>query len=106
MDALSLIGLATGVYVNFEKSKLIPLKSQNWHAILWSREILDPHVLIKHLGYPIGWLVTQKQQLKWILDKLNYWKTATWPLHVRLRIVQSIVMAYIQFFLPLLHWID
>ena len=32
MDALSLFGLATGLYVNFEKSKLIPLKYSAWHA--------------------------------------------------------------------------
>lgn len=37
-------------------------------------------------------------------DKLEYWKIPTWPLHVRLRIVQSILMAYVQFFLPLIHW--
>ena len=37
-------------------------------------------------------------------QKLNYWKLSTWPLHVRLRIVQAIVMAYIQFFLPLIMW--
>ena len=29
---------------------------------------------------------------------------STWPLHVRLLIVQSIIMAYVQFYLPLLHW--
>ena len=27
-----------------------------------------------------------------------------WPLHVKLCIVQSIMMAYVQFYLPLFHW--
>ena len=46
--------------------------------------------------------------IQWFMPKLNrkidYWQLSTWPLHVRLRIVQAIVMAYIQFFLPLIMW--
>ena len=86
MDSLSLYGLAASLHVNFEKSKLIALKQANWHALLWQGEILDSHAVVKRLGYPIGWRVTKKQQLKWVFDKLHdklhYWKIATWLLHV------------------------
>lgn len=40
MDALSLFGLAAGLHVNFQESKLIHLKSSDWHALLWPGEIL------------------------------------------------------------------
>ena len=107
MDYLSLYELATSLHVNFEKSKLIALKQTDWHAIFWPREILDSQAVVRHPGYPIRWTVTRKQQLKWVFDKLHdklhYWKIATWPLHVHLRIVQSIIMAYVRFCLPLLH---
>ena len=71
MDSLSLYGLATGLHVNFEKSKLIALKQTDWHAIFWPGEILDSQAVVKHLGYPTGWTVTMKQQVKWVFDKLH-----------------------------------
>ena len=54
MNSLSLFGLAAGLHVNFEKSKLIDLKNTDWHGILWPREIVDSHAVVKHLKYPIG----------------------------------------------------
>ena len=48
--------------------------------------------------------------MQWVIQKLNqkleYWKLSTWPLHVQLCIVQSIIMAYVQFYLPLVHWTE
>ena len=70
MDVASLFGLAASLYVNFEKSKLIPLKYSAWHAHFWRGEILHPHHIIRLLGYPIAWIVT-KNQLRWIFDKLH-----------------------------------
>ncbi|MCO5603297.1 hypothetical protein L7F22_057446 [Adiantum nelumboides] len=108
MEALELFGLAAGLKVNFRKSKLLPLCSCDWHSLLWPGEFVPPNVITRHLGYPIGWNVTHKQKVDSVMYRLNtklhYWKLSTWPLHVSLRIVQSILMAYVQFFLPLLHW--
>ena len=88
--------------LDFEKSTLLPLKGCDWHALLW---IISPNTVVRHLG---GWNITSKHQMQWVLQKINlkieYWKLSTWPLHVRRKIVQSIIMAYVQFYLPLLHW--
>ena len=60
----------------------------DWHSILWLGQVVHSRDVVKHLGYPIGWHITRKQQLKWIFQrlqhKLEYWKISTWPLHVRL----------------------
>ena len=62
-----------------------------------------PNEMGRHLGYPLGWNATGKRKVEWVLEKvrqkLSYWKIATWPLHVRLRIVKSIFMAYMQYYL-------
>ncbi|MCO5586233.1 hypothetical protein L7F22_040172 [Adiantum nelumboides] len=108
MKILLDFGLAAGLHINFKKSILLPLNSCDWQSVLWPGQLLSPHDVIRHLGYPIGWFITAKQQMEWVAakltQKLRYWKLSTWPLHVRLRIVQSIVMAHIQFYLPLLSW--
>lgn len=54
MDPFALFGNAAGLMVNFEKSKLIPLKSYDWHALLWPGDIVQCHEVVHHLGYPIG----------------------------------------------------
>ncbi|MCO5581578.1 hypothetical protein L7F22_035466 [Adiantum nelumboides] len=106
MKILSDFGLAVGLQISFKKSILLPLNYCDWHSVLWPGQLLSPHDVIRHLGYPIGWFITAKQQMEWVTvkltQKLRYWKLSTWPLHVRLQIVQSIVMAHVQFYLPLL----
>lgn len=54
MASLSLNGLAAGLNVNFEKSKLLLLKDCDWHAVLWPGQIVHSEEIIRHLGYPIG----------------------------------------------------
>ena len=108
MDALKLYGLAAGLQVNFKKSKLLPLTPYSWHQLLWPGQIVSPNEIVRHLGYPLGWNATGKRKAEWVLQKvrqkLSYWKIATWPLHVRLRIVQSIFMAYMQYYLIMIDW--
>ena len=52
--------------------------------------------------------VTNKKLLDWVLDKIRhkiqYWHLSEWPLHVRLRIIQAILIPYVLYFLPLLDW--
>ncbi|MCO5584508.1 hypothetical protein L7F22_038436 [Adiantum nelumboides] len=87
MKILSDFGLAAGLHINFKKSILLPLNSCDWHSVLWLGQLLSPHDVIRHLGYPIGWFITMKQQMEWVIakltQKLRYWKLSTWPLHVR-----------------------
>ena len=98
--ALKLHGLAVGLLVNFDKSKLLPLTPYSWHQFLWLAQMkwLD--------NLAIHWDGSRK--VEWVLQKvrqkLSYWKIATWPLHVRLRIVQSIFMAYMQYYLIMIDW--
>ncbi|MCO5558777.1 hypothetical protein L7F22_012364 [Adiantum nelumboides] len=54
VEYLELFGLVAGLKVNFCKSKLLPLRSCDWHSLLWPGEIVPPNVITKDLGYPIG----------------------------------------------------
>ena len=95
MDALKLYGLVARMHVNFNQSKLLPLTPYSWHQLLWLGQVVSPNEMVRHLGIP--------SQAEWVMQKvrqkLSYWKIATWLLHVRLRIMQSIFMAYMQYYL-------
>ncbi|MCO5547390.1 hypothetical protein L7F22_000839 [Adiantum nelumboides] len=108
IKALHIYGLAAGLQVNIRKSKLFSLCQMDCHSVLWPGEIVKPDQIVRHLGYPLAWSVHNAILLDWVENKLrsklHYWKLSTWSLHVRLRIVQSILVAYVQFFLPMLHW--
>ena len=64
--------------------------------------------MVRHLGYPLGWNAIGKRKVEWVLQKvrqkLSYWKIVTWSLYVRLRIAQSIFMAYMQYYLIMIDW--
>lgn len=108
MAALNMFSLAAGLKANFRKSKFLPLKVKDWHSLLWPGMLISSKEIVRHLGYPLAWHTSSTKQAEWVMQrirqKIHYWKLSTWPLHVRLRIVQSVLIAYIQFFLPLLHW--
>ena len=109
MDALKLYGLVVGLHVNFNKSKLLPLTPCSRHQLLWMGWVVSPNEMVRHLGYPLGWNATRKRKVEWVLhkvrQKLSYWKIATWSLHVRLQMVQSIFMAYMQYYLIMIDWL-
>ena len=52
--------------------------------------------------------VTNAQLIEWISSKLRdkfmYWKSQSWPFHVRLKVVQCIMEPMILSYLPLLPW--
>ena len=104
MDALKLYGLVAGLHVNFNKSKLLPLTPYSWHQLLWPSQVVSPNEMVRHISYPLGWNAIGKGKVEWDLQKvrqkLNYWKIATLPLHV----VQSIIMAYMQYYLIMIDW--
>ncbi|KAH7387162.1 hypothetical protein KP509_16G008600 [Ceratopteris richardii] len=56
----------------------------------------------------MGINVSTKEQIQWVIcrmkSKLNVWHAAQWPLHTRLRIVQSFLQPYIMYYLLLLDW--
>lgn len=49
MDSLSAYALAAGLHVNFDKSKLIPLKHCDWHMLLRLGQILNSKDIVRHL---------------------------------------------------------
>ncbi|KAH7302106.1 hypothetical protein KP509_23G056800 [Ceratopteris richardii] len=52
--------------------------------------------------------VSTKDRIEWVLckikSKLNLWHAAQWPLHIRIRIVQSFLQPYIMYYILLLDW--
>ncbi|KAH7331703.1 hypothetical protein KP509_20G047200 [Ceratopteris richardii] len=52
--------------------------------------------------------VSTKDQIQWVLcrikSKLNLWHAAQWPLHIKIRIVQSFLQPYIMYYMLLLDW--
>ena len=64
--------------------------------------------IFRHLGYPVGMNVTNAQFIEWMSSKLRdilmYWKSQSWPFHVRLKVVQCIMEPMILYYLSLLPW--
>ncbi|MCO5583244.1 hypothetical protein L7F22_037153 [Adiantum nelumboides] len=64
--------------------------------------------IVRHLGYPIGVDVSNKQLLEWISghigDKFMYWKSQAWPFYIRLKVAQIIMLTMLSYYLPLLPW--
>lgn len=63
MRTLHLFGMAAGLHINFRKSRLLSLTEYDWHRLLWPGEIVPPHIIVRHLGYPLGWNVSAAQKL-------------------------------------------
>ena len=61
-----------------------------------------------HLGYPFGVEVSHVKLIEWVSkrleDKFMYWRSQFWPFHVRLKVVQSIMISVVSYYLPLLTW--
>ena len=51
--------------------------------------------IFRHLDYSLGMNVTNPQLIEWmssmLRDKFMYWKSQSWPFHVRLKVVQCIM---------------
>ena len=65
-------------------------------------------MICRHLGYPIGVDVSHVKLIEWVSkrleDKFMYWRSQFWPFHVRLKVVQSIMVSMVSYYLPLLPW--
>ena len=99
---------ASDLQLNIEKSTLIDVSACNFDALIWPGKRVHRGTVFRYLGYPLGVDVTNKQLLDWVLDRIRtkilYWHSSEWPLHVRLRITQAILIPYVLYFLPLLDW--
>ncbi|MCO5597147.1 hypothetical protein L7F22_051222 [Adiantum nelumboides] len=108
MEAWSLFALASGLHINTQKSALLSCTEIYLKGLGWQGLVVPRGTIVRHLGYPIGVDVTNKQLLDWISgrigDKFVYWKSQAWPFHVRLKVAQVIMLAMLSYFLPLLPW--
>lgn len=108
MGKLSLFSLAVGLNLNIDKSTLIDLSATRFDSLIWQGKRLSTGHVFRHLGYPIGVNVSNKMLIDWVIErvrgKILYWKSDEWPLHVRLWIIQSILISYFLYYLPLLDW--
>ncbi|KAH7428784.1 hypothetical protein KP509_09G017200 [Ceratopteris richardii] len=84
---------ASALNINMGKSTLINISTHHFHFPSWQGRKIERGVLFRHLGYPLGMNVSTKDRIEWVLcrikSKLNLWHVAQWPLHIRIRIVQS-----------------
>ncbi|MCO5603299.1 hypothetical protein L7F22_057448 [Adiantum nelumboides] len=108
MAARSLFAKAFGLHINPHKSALLSCTESNLLAFGWQGCVVPRGTIVRHLAYPIGVDVSNKQLLEWISghigDKFMYWKSQAWPFHIRLKVAQIIMLAMLSYFLPLLPW--
>ena len=108
MQVWDQFALASGLYINWRKSRLISCTESDLECLGWRGSMITRGSIYRHLGYPLGIDVTNVQLLDWIgsklKDKFMYWKSQLWPFHVRLKVVQCILIPMLLYFLPLLPW--
>lgn len=108
LTSLHMYSDAAGLQLNIAKSTLINISAADFASINWHGKRLDTGHVFRYLGYPLGINVSNKQLITWVMErvraKVDYWKCDEWPLHVRLRIVQAILIPYFLYFIPLLDW--
>ncbi|MCO5601460.1 hypothetical protein L7F22_055583 [Adiantum nelumboides] len=109
MAAWILFIKAPGLHINPHKSALLSCTESNLLAFGWQgRRVVPRGTIVRHLGYPIGVDVSNKQLLECISghigDKFMYWKSQAWPFHIRLKVAQIIMLAMVSYFFALLPW--
>ena len=108
MQVWDQFALASGLYINWRKSRLISCTESDLECLGWRGSVITRGSIYRHLGYPMDVDVSHVQLIDWIgsklKDKFLYWKTQLWPFHVRLKVVQCILIPMLLYFLPLLPW--
>ena len=96
LTLLTLFGDASDLVLNLSKSTLINVSAVAFHSLLWPGKRVDRGTLFRYLGYPLGVLTPTKQAIDWVFhkvkDKIAYWHSSKWPLHVCLQIIQAIMI--------------
>ncbi|KAH7292761.1 hypothetical protein KP509_29G084000 [Ceratopteris richardii] len=97
---------ASALNINMGKSTLINISVRHFYFPSWQGRKIECGSIFRHLGYPLGLNVSTKDQIQWVIcrmkSKLNLWNAAHWPLHTRIRIIQSFLQPYIMYYLLLL----
>ncbi|KAH7429918.1 hypothetical protein KP509_09G071500 [Ceratopteris richardii] len=106
--SLKLFSPASALHINMRKSALIDISTQHFHSLNSEGPKIKKGIVFPHLGYPLGVNVSTKDRIEWVLSrircKMDMWHAAQWPLHARMRIVQSFLQPYVMYNLLLLDW--
>ncbi|KAH7444788.1 hypothetical protein KP509_02G091700 [Ceratopteris richardii] len=107
LDSVAPFSVAS-LIINMEKSSRINIFARHFHFPSWQGRKIECGIIFRHLGYPLGVNVSAKDQIQWVLckikSKLNSWHASQWPLHIRIRIVQSFLQSYVMYYTLLLDW--
>lgn len=101
--------LASGSKCNIEKSKLIQIsEDNNYDPSLWLGEIVHPGTIVRHLGAPLGVGVSSRKKFDWVMhrvrDKMHRWDFVDLSFWARLKVIRSILMSYLLFYIPFLEF--
>ncbi|KAH7302411.1 hypothetical protein KP509_23G071000, partial [Ceratopteris richardii] len=90
------------------KSVLINISAWHFESLPWYGPKVDTGTVVRHLGYPLGINVPIKDKIRWVLckvrAKMELWRALQWPLHIRRRIVQTLMQPYLMYYMLLLDW--
>ncbi|KAH7302405.1 hypothetical protein KP509_23G070800 [Ceratopteris richardii] len=78
---------------------LIDTSAQHFDSLKWVGPKFGKGTIFRHFGYPLGINVSTKDKIEWVLlrirCKMDMWHATQWPLHIRIRIVQTFLQSQI-----------
>ena len=112
-DVWGLFSNASRLRINMHKSVLISCTEQDvlglgCFRVGVVRKDIHYGMICHHHGYSIGVEVSHVKLIEWVSkrleDKFMYWRSQFCPFHVRLKVVQLIMVSMVSYYLPLLPW--
>ncbi|KAH7447960.1 hypothetical protein KP509_01G129500 [Ceratopteris richardii] len=108
LDSLALVSEAFVLRINMKKSTIINIFAPHFQSLKWDGPKIERGIIFRHLGYPVGIRVPAKDRMDWVLHrikgKMDKLFSSQWPLHARIRIVQTFMQPYIMYYLLLMDW--
>ncbi|KAH7421207.1 hypothetical protein KP509_13G045600 [Ceratopteris richardii] len=95
LDSLAPFSEASALNINMKKSAIINIYAPHFQSLEWEGPKIERGSIFRHLGYPLGVGVPIKHKTDW-------WFPSQWPLHIRIRIVQTFMQPYILYYLLLM----
>ncbi|KAH7352291.1 hypothetical protein KP509_19G038400 [Ceratopteris richardii] len=107
------VGFADDTFIFAKADKknvdtLVNISAQDFQDIQWEGTKIEKGTVFRHIGYPLGINVSDKDKIEWVMHKIkrkaDMWHASQWPLHARIRIVQDFLQPYVMYYLLLLDW--
>ena len=92
---------------SIDKSRLILLtEGADFYPSSWIGEVISKGHVVRHLGVPLGVGITHKQAFDWVKlkvsQKIQHWQWMLLPMEGRIKVINSIIIPYVQYALPLM----